>query len=174
MLYIECRLAKCWTLLLPFPVILGGHLPWLRIVLVSLSYFKKIHEQNLQIDRDRFLSLISSFSNHIHTQIWLRIICSAGWMPLSKNKKQNVSFTLAQLVHERCKLLLFVLHYLLYPYLWALNYIFNLVSLILKKSLKSEREIYFTTGGIPPISSSWRQAPWDHDQYLFSTEHLWS
>jgi hypothetical protein len=26
---------------------------------------------------------------------------------------------------------------------------------------ESESQIYFTTGGLPPISSSWRQAPWD-------------
>jgi hypothetical protein len=26
--------------------------------------------------------------------------------------------------------------------------------------LNRERESYFTTGGLPPISSSWRQAPW--------------
>jgi hypothetical protein len=27
-------------------------------------------------------------------------------------------------------------------------------------SAERERECYFTTGGLPPISSSWRQAPW--------------
>jgi hypothetical protein len=27
-------------------------------------------------------------------------------------------------------------------------------------------------GGLQPIRSSWRQAPWDQDQYFFSTEPL--
>jgi hypothetical protein len=28
-------------------------------------------------------------------------------------------------------------------------------------STKSESQSYFTTGGLTPVSSSWRQAPWD-------------
>jgi hypothetical protein len=30
--------------------------------------------------------------------------------------------------------------------------------------LRVKSQSYFTTGGLPPISSSWRQALWDHDQ----------
>jgi hypothetical protein len=33
---------------------------------------------------------------------------------------------------------------------------------------QSDSQNYFTTGGFPPISSSWRQAPWD--PFL---QHLW-
>jgi hypothetical protein len=33
---------------------------------------------------------------------------------------------------------------------------------------------YFTTGGLPPISSSWLQAPWDSRPVFFSAEHLLS
>jgi hypothetical protein len=33
---------------------------------------------------------------------------------------------------------------------------------------------YFTTIGFPPISSSWRKAPWDPWPIFFSTDHLWS
>jgi hypothetical protein len=35
--------------------------------------------------------------------------------------------------------------------------------------LQSQSQSYFTTGGLPPISSSWRQAPWEPRQVtLFS------
>jgi hypothetical protein len=36
----------------------------------------------------------------------------------------------------------------------------------------SERESYFMTGGLPPISSSWHQTLETHAQYFFSSEHL--
>jgi hypothetical protein len=34
---------------------------------------------------------------------------------------------------------------------------------------QSQSQSYFTTGGLPPISSSWRQAPWDlrHSNFIF-------
>jgi hypothetical protein len=32
---------------------------------------------------------------------------------------------------------------------------------------QSQRQSYFTTGGLPPISSSWRQAPWDSRPVTF-------
>jgi hypothetical protein len=34
------------------------------------------------------------------------------------------------------------------------------------------RQSYFTAGGLPPISSSWRQDPWDSRPVIFSAEHL--
>jgi hypothetical protein len=37
------------------------------------------------------------------------------------------------------------------------------------KCISRERENYVTTGGLPPISSSWRQASWDS---WLSTQHL--
>jgi hypothetical protein len=37
---------------------------------------------------------------------------------------------------------------------------------------QSQSQIYFTTGGLPPISSSWCQAPWDLRPEFFSTELL--
>jgi hypothetical protein len=37
----------------------------------------------------------------------------------------------------------------------------------------SQRQSYFTTGGLPPIISSWRRAPWDsRPDFVFSIEHL--
>jgi hypothetical protein len=36
----------------------------------------------------------------------------------------------------------------------------------------AQSQNYFTTGGLPPISSSWHQALETHNQYFFSTEHL--
>jgi hypothetical protein len=33
---------------------------------------------------------------------------------------------------------------------------------------------YFTTDSLPPIRSSWRQAPWDARPVFFPTEHIWS
>jgi hypothetical protein len=38
---------------------------------------------------------------------------------------------------------------------------------IMKRS-QSQSQSYFTTGGLPPISLSWRQAPWDSRQSIFS------
>jgi hypothetical protein len=39
---------------------------------------------------------------------------------------------------------------------------------------QSQRQNYFMTGGLPPISSSWLQASWDpRTVFFFSTEHLW-
>jgi hypothetical protein len=38
--------------------------------------------------------------------------------------------------------------------------------------LSMERESYFTTDGLPPISLSWRQAPWHQRPVFFSTEHF--
>jgi hypothetical protein len=38
----------------------------------------------------------------------------------------------------------------------------------------SQGQSYFTTGGLPPISSSWCQAPWDSRPEIFSTEPLQS
>jgi hypothetical protein len=32
---------------------------------------------------------------------------------------------------------------------------------------QSQSQSHFTTGGLPPISSSWRQAPWDSRQVIF-------
>jgi hypothetical protein len=38
---------------------------------------------------------------------------------------------------------------------------------------QSQSQSYFTTGGLPPISSSWRQAPWGpRPEFFFSTELL--
>jgi hypothetical protein len=39
---------------------------------------------------------------------------------------------------------------------------------------QSQSQSYCTTGGLRPISSSWRQAPWHSRPELFSTEHLLS
>jgi hypothetical protein len=39
---------------------------------------------------------------------------------------------------------------------------------------QSQSYTYFTTGGLPPISLSWRQTPGDSRSVIFSTEHLWS
>jgi hypothetical protein len=37
---------------------------------------------------------------------------------------------------------------------------------------QSQSQCYFTTGSLPPINSSWRQAPWDpRSEFLFSTEY---
>jgi hypothetical protein len=37
----------------------------------------------------------------------------------------------------------------------------------------SQSQSYFTTGGLPPISSSWRRAPWNsRPDFFFSIEHL--
>jgi hypothetical protein len=33
--------------------------------------------------------------------------------------------------------------------------------LLVQSQSQSQSQSYFTTGGLPPISSSWRQAPWD-------------
>jgi hypothetical protein len=38
----------------------------------------------------------------------------------------------------------------------------------LKRIVQSQNQSYFTTGGLPPISSSWRQALEAHDQRFFS------
>jgi hypothetical protein len=38
---------------------------------------------------------------------------------------------------------------------------------------RGQSQSYFTTGGLPPISSSWCQAPWDPGPVFFSSEHLW-
>jgi hypothetical protein len=38
----------------------------------------------------------------------------------------------------------------------------------------SESQSYFTTGGLPPISLSWRQAPWGSRQRFFPTSRLTS
>jgi hypothetical protein len=37
---------------------------------------------------------------------------------------------------------------------------------------QSQNQNYFRTGGLPLISSSWRQAPWDPRKEIFSTEPL--
>jgi hypothetical protein len=37
-------------------------------------------------------------------------------------------------------------------------------------SILSQSQIYFTSGGLPPISSSWRQAPWDSPPVFFSSQ----
>jgi hypothetical protein len=37
---------------------------------------------------------------------------------------------------------------------------------------QSQNQIYITIGGLPPIGSSWRQAPWDSRPEIFSTELL--
>jgi hypothetical protein len=37
---------------------------------------------------------------------------------------------------------------------------------------ESQSQSYFTTGGLPPISSSWRQAPWNPRAEIFSAEFL--
>jgi hypothetical protein len=50
----------------------------------------------------------------------------------------------------------------------------SLNSLANEISNQSQSQSYFTTGGLPPVSSSWRQAPWDLRPLIFSTEHLWS
>jgi hypothetical protein len=34
-------------------------------------------------------------------------------------------------------------------------------------SFRSQSQSYFTTGALPPISSSWRQAPWDSRSTFF-------
>jgi hypothetical protein len=36
----------------------------------------------------------------------------------------------------------------------------------------SQSQSYVTTGGLPPVSLSWRQAPWDSRPSVFSTEPL--
>jgi hypothetical protein len=36
-----------------------------------------------------------------------------------------------------------------------------------KNQSQSQRQIYFTTGGLPHISSSWRQAPWESRPVFF-------
>jgi hypothetical protein len=36
----------------------------------------------------------------------------------------------------------------------------------------SQSQSYFTTDGLPPISSSWRQAPWGYQYFSPPTEHL--
>jgi hypothetical protein len=41
-----------------------------------------------------------------------------------------------------------------------------------QKSTQSQSQSYFTTGGLTPISSSWRQALEAHDQRFFPTELL--
>jgi hypothetical protein len=39
--------------------------------------------------------------------------------------------------------------------------------------IQSQSQSYFTTGDLPPISSSWRQAPWDPTtRFFFSPELL--
>jgi hypothetical protein len=37
---------------------------------------------------------------------------------------------------------------------------------------KSQSQTYFTTGGLPPFSSSWRQVPWEAHEIFFSAERL--
>jgi hypothetical protein len=38
---------------------------------------------------------------------------------------------------------------------------------------QSQSQSYFATGGLPPVSSSWRQAPWEPwPVFLFSNEHF--
>jgi hypothetical protein len=44
---------------------------------------------------------------------------------------------------------------------WATSYDW------LQSQNQSQSQSYFTTGGLPPISSSWRQAPWDPRSDLF-------
>jgi hypothetical protein len=40
---------------------------------------------------------------------------------------------------------------------------------VIRPQLKSQSQSYFATGGLPPITSSWRQAPWDPRYiYLFN------
>jgi hypothetical protein len=38
--------------------------------------------------------------------------------------------------------------------------------------IQRQSQSYFTTGGLPPISSSWRQAPWDSLPDIFLNELL--
>jgi hypothetical protein len=38
--------------------------------------------------------------------------------------------------------------------------------------VEAQNESYFTTGGLPPISSSWRQVLEDYDQRFVSTDLL--
>jgi hypothetical protein len=39
-------------------------------------------------------------------------------------------------------------------------------SLVMTNSVSQDSQSYFATGGSPPISSSWRHAPWGHDQIV--------
>jgi hypothetical protein len=39
--------------------------------------------------------------------------------------------------------------------------IYNHICTEVWKQSQNQRQSYFTTGGLPPISSFWRQAPWD-------------
>jgi hypothetical protein len=47
----------------------------------------------------------------------------------------------------------------------------SLHSTALTDWIQSQSQSYFTTGGLPPITSSWRQFPWVHDQKLNSWGH---
>jgi hypothetical protein len=38
---------------------------------------------------------------------------------------------------------------------------------------QSQCQSYFTTGGLPPVSSSWRQAPWDPRPVIFFYLNTW-
>jgi ribose/xylose/arabinose/galactoside ABC-type transport system permease subunit len=52
---------------------------------------------------------------------------------------------------------------------WTLN---SLTTALLMNRYQSLSRSYFATGGSPPISSSWRQVPWDPRAEIFSTEIL--
>jgi hypothetical protein len=46
-------------------------------------------------------------------------------------------------------------------YLFSVNFFCHLPNSTQFSSSQSQNQSYFTTGGLLPVSSSWRQAPWD-------------
>jgi hypothetical protein len=49
--------------------------------------------------------------------------------------------------------------------MWMHSWLFSPLNNILW--VKSQSQSYITTGGIPPVSTSWRQAPWDSQPVFF-------
>jgi hypothetical protein len=58
-------------------------------------------------------------------------------------------------------------NYLIAPTGWRPSHTNLLLFSLPSQDFSSQSQSYFTTGGLPPISSSWRQAPWDSRPEIF-------
>jgi hypothetical protein len=107
----------------------------------------------------------SSVSTGFTEQIMhiLRILCYNGSL---------VIWTVVGLIIAKFKPLIFsmsgfTLSYTANMFILMILYDFNLFPAHCQSQSQSQSQSYFTTGGLPPNSSSWRQAPWDPRPDLF-------
>jgi hypothetical protein len=84
----------------------------------------------------------------------LRILCYNGSL---------VTWTVVSFTPAKFKPLIFSVS------CFALSYTANMfiLRILCEFMLVCQSQNYFTTGGLPPISSSWRQAPWDSRPSVF-------